>query len=76
MYFSSYSIYTLFQQLGLPATDSDIDSFFASHKLDSQTRLAEAKFWDESQAAFLNEALEQDANWAGIVDQLDARLRR
>ena len=75
MDFSTHSINTLFQQLGLPATDSEIDSFFSRHKLDPETRLIEAEFWSEAQVAFLKEALEEDADWVEIVDQLDARLR-
>ena len=72
---SAHTINTLFQQLGLPATDADIDSFLVRHKLDPGTRLANANFWTEAQAAFLSEALEEDADWTEIVDQLDARLR-
>ncbi|MCH7742780.1 MAG: DUF2789 domain-containing protein [Proteobacteria bacterium] len=75
MDFSRHNINTLFQQLGLPATESDIDSFFSRHKLDPETRLTDADFWTEAQAAFLKEALEEDADWTEIVDQLDARLR-
>jgi len=75
MDFSRHSINTLFQQLGLPATESDIDSFFSRHKLDPGIRLIDADFWTEAQAAFLKEALEEDADWTEIVDQLDARLR-
>lgn len=75
MDFSHHSINTLFQQLGLPSTDTDVDSFFSLHKLNPETRLADADFWTEAQAAFLNEALEEDADWTEIVDQLDARLR-
>ena len=72
---SAHTINTLFQQLGLPATDEDIDSFLARHTLDPGTRLVNANFWTEAQAAFLSEALEEDADWTEIVDQLDARLR-
>ncbi len=72
---SPHSINTLFQQLGLPATDSDVESFFARHQLAPGTRLVKADFWTEAQAAFLNEALEEDAEWTEVVDQLDARLR-
>ena len=72
---SPHSLNTLFQQLGLPAADSEVESFFARHKLDHDTRLVDADFWTEAQVAFLSEALEDDADWAEIVDQLDARLR-
>ncbi len=75
MDFSAHSMNTLFQQLGLPASDSEVDSFLSSHKLDPGTRLVDADFWTEAQAAFLIEALEEDADWTEIVDQLDARLR-
>ncbi len=75
MYFPPHNINVLFRQLGLPATDSDVNSFFTRHKLDPETRLVNADFWTEAQAAFLNEALEEDADWTQIVDQLDARLR-
>jgi len=71
-----HSITTLFQQLGLPSNASEIDNFCASHILGPETRLVDAEFWSESQAAFLREALEDDADWAEIVDQLDVRLRR
>ena len=73
---SPHTINTLFQQLGLPSTDSDIDSFCASHGLGRETRLVDANFWSTSQAAFLSEALEDDADWSALADQLDARLRR
>ena len=75
MNFPPHSINTLFEQLGIPATDSDIDNFFSRHKLDAKIRLVDADFWTEAQVAFLNEALEDDADWTEIVDQLDARLR-
>ena len=76
IYFSSYSMNTLFRQLGLPASDSDVASFFVRHKLDPETRLVDADFWTVAQAAFLNEALAEDADWTDIVDQLNARLCR
>ena len=75
MDFSTHSINMLFQQLGLPATDNDVDSFISRHKLGPATRLIDADFWTEAQAAFLSEALAEDADWTEIVDQLDARLR-
>ena len=73
--FSRQSKNTVFKQLGLPATERYINSFFSRHKLDPETRLTDADFWTEAQAAFLKEALEEDADWTEIVDQLDARLR-
>jgi hypothetical protein len=37
-------------------------------------RLADAPYWSPSQAAFLREALSQDAEWAVVVDQLSKAL--
>ncbi len=66
----------LFQQLGLPAGDEEIREFIQRHRgIPVGTSLAEAEFWNESQAAFLKEELEEDADWAELIDQLDAMLR-
>ncbi|NMU76583.1 DUF2789 family protein, partial [Vibrio parahaemolyticus] len=32
-------------------------------------------FWTMSQANFLKQAIEEDADWAELVDQLDVMLR-
>ena len=72
---SPHNINTLFQQLGLPSDDSEIDSFCALHILERGMHLVDADFWTVSQAAFLTEALEDDSDWTEIVDQLDVRLR-
>jgi len=50
MDFLSHGLNALFQQVGLPAADSDIDSFNRSHRLKSGTRLVDADFWIEAQA--------------------------
>mgnify|MGYP006271880111 CR=1 FL=1 len=66
----------LFRQLGLPDDDRGIERFLLTHRLPRQSMLlAEARFWKPSQAAFLREALSDDADWAEIVDALDASLR-
>ena len=72
---SPHSMNTLFEQLGLPSTDADIEAFCANHRLSHDAQLLEADFWSPAQIAFLTEALEADADWAEFVDQLDARLR-
>ena len=38
--------------------------------------LADAFFWTPAQAAFLREKIQEDADWAEIVDQLNLMLRR
>ncbi len=70
-----HSVNALFQQLGLPDSDKDIEQFIATHSpLPSSTLLYQASFWSSAQASFLQEALEEDADWAEVVDELDARL--
>lgn len=66
----------LFAQLGLPNSMAEIDAFVARHApLPSSVTLVDAPFWTPSQAGFLRESLETDADWAEAVDHLDARLR-
>jgi hypothetical protein len=65
----------LFQQLGLPAADGEIDQFLKAHTLSHLTRLENADFWSLSQSTFLREALDDDSDWTEVIDQLDARLR-
>jgi len=65
----------LFAQLGLPDDDQSIAEFLAKHRsMAHGMRLAEAAYWTPSQAAFLREALSQDAEWAVVVDQLSKAL--
>ena len=71
-----HTMNSLFEQLGLGSTDSEINTFIENNgPLTGDIELYEAKFWNESQSAFLREMIENDADWAEIVDQLDARLR-
>lgn len=66
----------LFRQLGLPTDSDSIRDFLARHSpLDAGTKLEDASFWNEAQASFLREAIAQDADWAEVVDQLNAALR-
>jgi len=64
----------LFDQLGLSSRPEDIDAFFATHALAQDVKLIDAPFWTPAQAAFLKEEMRDDAEWAPIVDQLNARL--
>lgn len=67
----------LFAQLGLPADDAGIASFLAAHApLAPAVPLAQAPFWTPAQASLLSEELQEDADWAEVVDQLDAALRK
>lgn len=71
-----HTMHNLFSQLGLPAESADIDRFIAAHSpLDDAIKLHAAPFWTPSQASFLCNALQVDADWAGVVDALNHRLR-
>lgn len=66
----------LFAQLGLPSDEQAIGQFLVAHTpLADGIALADAPFWTASQAAFLREELLEDADWAEMVDQLNAALR-
>lgn len=66
----------LFEQLGLPNSDDAIERFIAETKSpEADMPLPQWPIWSATQSAFLQEAVEQDAEWAEVVDQLDARLR-
>lgn len=73
---SAHDMHTLFDQLGLPSSSDEIERFIAAHReLRKTDCLSEASFWSPAQAAFLREAINEDSDWAEVVDQLDARLR-
>lgn len=66
----------LFDQLGLPSSAPQIEAFIASHRpLAADISLADAAFWEDSQRRFLQQAINDDADWAEVVDELDALLR-
>lgn len=76
MQIESPSFHLLFEQLGLPSQDQDIRAFITAHRpLDAETPLAEAPFWNASQARFLSEALAADSDWALPIDRLSQSLR-
>ena len=73
---SQHTMNTLFEQLGLPSSDAQIDQFINTRKLFSaKVNLEDATFWTDAQAAFLKEALQADSDWSEIVDELNTRLR-
>lgn len=67
----------LFEQLGLPSDTQAIERFIQQHSpLPEEMSLADAPCWNEGQADFLREAVETDADWAEVVDQLDASMHK
>jgi len=72
-----HSMTNLFNQLGLPSEPADIEAFIVAHRpLAEGLKLHEAPFWTTSQASLLREQVLEDADWVGIIDQLDSRLRQ
>lgn len=66
----------LFAQLGLPSHPDEVAAFVRRHApLPAALALADAPIWTAAQAALLREKLLEDADWAELVDQLDAALR-
>ncbi len=67
----------LFEQLGLPSDADSIERFIQRNApLPETMPLAEAPCWNEGQAAFLKEAVDEDADWAEVVDHLDASMHK
>ncbi len=66
----------LFQQLGLDGTPAAIDAFVATHRpLSDRVLLADAPFWNASQASLLREEKAKDGDWAVVIDILNSLLR-
>ena len=74
---SQHSMTHLFTQLGLPSEPGDIQGFIAANRpLAPHLALYEAPFWTPSQAEFLREQIQMDADWATVIDKLDSGLRQ
>lgn len=75
MFTEQHSMGSLFGQLGLDSSEEGIERFIEQHRGLSNTQwLHEAPFWSQAQAQFLKDAIEEDAAWAEIIDQLNVRL--
>ncbi|WP_029933898.1 DUF2789 domain-containing protein [Thiomicrospira pelophila] len=72
---SQHTLSTLFDQLGLDSSDKAIQDFIRQHRIRDDKPLDEADFWTQSQAQFIRESWQNDADWVDIVDHLDAQLR-
>lgn len=71
-----HSLNSLFAQLGLADDEQGINEFIAAHKpIPAGVELHDASCWNDSQAAFLKQSITEDADWAEVVDHLNAMLR-
>jgi hypothetical protein len=67
---------TLFDQLGLESSDEKITAFIEKNKpIPLEIPLHQAYFWGDEQQALLKQLISEDADWAIVVDDLNARLR-
>lgn len=72
-----HTLSDLFRQLGLPADPKSIADFIARHEgACRQCALPHAPIWTESQKAFLQEAIAEDADWAQPAEVLTSLLRQ
>lgn len=72
---SFHPLSELFSQLGLPSEPADVARFIREQgPLPAGTQLADATLWSASQAQFLREQIAHDADWAEVVDALNALL--
>lgn len=70
-----HTMTSLFAQLGLPSDPESIARFIGTHSpLGQDVKLADAPFWTPAQASFLREEIIEDADWAEVIDQLNASL--
>jgi hypothetical protein len=70
-----HTMSNLFTQLGLPADSSAIEEFISCHRpLGNEVALYRASFWTDAQRTFLKEEIIEDADWAGVIDELNSRL--
>jgi hypothetical protein len=76
MYSPIHSIHSLFDPLGLDSSAQAINVFVAKHgSLPGNVKIHQADFWNEPQKSFLQQMINEDADWAEIVDELDTKLR-
>jgi len=70
-----HSMANLFAQLGLSTEPTDINNFITARRpLGTGITIDCAPFWTEAQKTFLKEEIFFDADWVGVVDELNARL--
>jgi hypothetical protein len=67
---SSHDLNSLLSQLGLASSPAALEAFLVSHRLEKGVALSDAPFWNKAQVQFLQEALQDDSDWAEVADEL------
>jgi hypothetical protein len=70
----TYSIASLFDQLGLESSESAIAAFIQQHQLAQDMLLRRASFWSQAQRQFIEESWHEDSDWCELIDQLNSML--
>ena len=70
-----HTMANLFAQLGKANDTMSISRFIETHRaMSGEVQLHEAEFWNQSQASFLKTAITDDADWAGVAENLNSEL--
>jgi len=73
---NSHDLDSLFKQLGLAGSNESVQEFIRKNRpIPNNVELHQADFWTAAQASFLKEAIEEDADWAEVVDVLNVMMR-
>ena len=73
---STHDMPTLFAQLGLLNDEPSINRFITENApLPEGQPIYEASCFNDSQAAFLAQGLDEDSDWVEIIDTLDTAMR-
>ena len=72
-----HTMTSLFSQLGLSENTRAIEEFVDGHgPLANEVALCHAPFWNDAQRSFLTEEMVKDADWVGVIDELNRLLHR
>jgi len=69
-----HDLTSLFGQLGLANDERSIAQFIETHQLMRGISIDDAPFWNAAQKEMLQQAIADDAEWAGAADLFAALL--
>jgi len=72
---STHNLKNLFDQLGLPSDDASIQQFIKDNApIPPDQPIYESSCFNDAQAAFLAQGLDEDSDWTEVIDTLHAAL--